>query len=497
MKKILSLLVIVALLMTSGITSFAASSADESLDKLSVSKSKSSSSSKTYEMLPRFDPEIADYYVFLPEDFDYAYIYMKPESKSYKVYCDGEEVDDDDDYYAYIKNISNEDDIDIVVRDKNDDKLDTYTITFLKGREKDNDEARLSDLYVKTKDGRDSYSKVSLNKEFDRSEDSYSVSVKENDYDSIRIYAEPKDSSAYTFINGEWLKKDEYVDVKVEKGKNEFKINVVAENCEDTEEYTLTVNYDTTDTDKKAEAILSTLSVKDNLGNNIALSPMFNSGKKHYTASVGSHINSVNFYTTTGNNTSMYLNNTQLKSSIWSQNYNLVEGMNTFTITAYLTGDSYDTKTYSVNVFKYPKKIEAYISAQKLNINGISKQLKAYNIAGNNFVKLRDIASLLAGTNKQFSIGYNELSNSISLLSGGYYTPNGQENSNLLKAKEIMISIQPVTLDNQQISLTSYNIDGNNFVMLRDLALLLNFGLTYNSATDTIQVSTNSAYMSN
>lgn len=498
MKKLFSVLLVMALLMTSGGMAFAAGSADESLDKLAVSKSESTSSSKLYNMFPKFDPEIADYYVFLPDGDDSAYIYAKPEDSKYTVYCDGDEVDKDDDYFAYIKNISDGDEIEIEVRDRDDDELDTYTITFFCGDDDDDDEARLDDLSIRAKEGKDSYTKVSLDKDFSKSTKSYSVSVKENDYDTVRIYAEPQDSGAHVIINGEVMgSKEDYMEFKVKSGKNEFEVNVIAENCDDSETYKLTVNYDSKGSEVKTEAVISSLSVKDDGGNNITLSPVFNSGKKSYTASVGNNVKSVNFYAMTGTDTSMFLNNTEQKSAIWSPSYTVNEGQNNFTITVYLTGDSYDAKTYTVSIYKHPKKIMASISAQNLNINGVSKQLKAFNIGGNNFVKLRDIASLLAGTNKQFSVGYNETANSIALLSNGYYAANGQENTDLRASKEIMISVQPMTLDNQPVSMVSYNIDGNNFVMLRDVALLFNFGLTYNSAIDTVQITTSSNYTAN
>ncbi|MHC1721698.1 MAG: cadherin-like beta sandwich domain-containing protein [Aminipila sp.] len=501
MKKFFAILLVISLLIATSNIAFASSSssADESLDKLSVCKSKSTSSGEVYSLFPKFDPEIADYYVFLPNSDDSAYLYMKPDNSKYKVYCDGDEVDEDDDYYARKKNISDGDEVKIVVKDRDDKKLDTYTVTFICGDKNDDDEDALDSLSVKTKDGKDSYSKVSLNKDFDKGVKDYKVSVKDNDYDIVRIYAEAKDSGAHVLINGQMVDKDDYLDCKVKKGKNEFEINVIAENCDDSQKYTLTVNYDSNDTenDVKPEAVISAFSVKDNNGNTIALSPNFNAGKKNYTANVGNHIQSVNFYMMAGTNTKVYLNNTEISNSTWSQSYNLNEGFNTFNITAYLTGDSTDVKNYSISIYKHPKKLESLVSVQKLNLNGVMKQLNAYNISGSNFVKLRDIASILSGSNKQFSIGYNETTNAIALLSGGYYTSNGQENKALKPSKDIMISIQTVTLDNQATTMTAYNIDGNNYVMLRDLALLLNFGLAYNSATDTIQITTSTNYSIN
>ncbi|QIB69211.1 hypothetical protein Ami103574_07685 [Aminipila butyrica] len=499
MKRFFSILLVLSLILASSGISMAASSADKSLSKLSVSKSKSTSSSKVYELFPEFDAKIADYYVFLPKGADSAYLYMKPDSSKYTVYCDGKEVDDDDDYYFQQEDIDDEDQVKIVVRDKDDKKLDTYTVTFFCGDEDDNDEDYLDSLSIREKTGKDSYSKVSLKEDFSKKTKEYTVSIGENDYDGARIYAEAEDSKAHVLINGQLLE-DDYLDVELSKGKNEFTVAVIAENCEDSQKYTLTVTYkggSSSSDDKAAEAIITALSAKDNNGNTISLSPAFNSGKKNYTGSVGSNVQSVSFYLTADSGTKMYLNNTELSNAVWSQNYNLNEGPNNFAITVYLTGDTYDIKTYSVIVYKHAAKLETMVSIQNMNVNGISKQLNAYNISGSNFVKLRDIASILQGTNKQFSVGYNEATNAISLLSGGYYTANGQENKALTAAKEMMISIQTITLDNQVMGMTSYNIDGSNYVMLRDLALLLNFGLSYNSATDTIQITTSSNYSLN
>lgn len=496
MKKFFAILLVISLLISTSGISFASRSADESLDKLSVSKSKSTSSKKTYDLFPKFDPEIDEYNVFLPDEMDYAYIYMKPDKRDYRVYCDGDRIDDDDDYFAYIDDIDDGDDIDIVVRDEDGDKLDTYTINFFRGDDDDDNDDELETLYVKEKEDRDSYSKVSLDRDFDEDRSDYKVSIDENDYDTIRIYAEAKDSRAHVLINGELLDNDDYLDCEIEKGKNEFEIIVIAENCDDKETYNLTVNYDGEE-EKKAEAIISSLSAKDNTGNTISISPTFNSGKKNYTANVANYIQSVNFYMMAGADAKIYINNSTVNPSTWTQRYYLKEGVNTFNITVYLTGDSYDIKNYSVSIYKHPKKIDSLVSVQNLNVNGMAKKLNAYNISGSNFVKLRDIASMLSGTNKQFSVGYNEVTNAISLLSGGYYSSNGQENVKLKQAKEVMISIQTVTLDNRAITMTAYNIDGNNYVMLRDLALMLNFGLSYNSATDTVQISTNSNYSIN
>lgn len=495
MKKILALSLVIILVMTSGTMAFAAKkgTADESLSKLAVSKSESTSSSKLYDMFPEFDPEIADYTVLLPDGKDSVYIYAKPDDKDYTVYCDDDEVYEDDDYFIRIDDISDGDEVEIVVEDEDDDKIDTYTITFYCGDEDDNDDDLLESLEIKNKTDSSEYDDVDLDEKFDEDETSYTCSIRGNSYKKIRVYAEASDSDAHVFINGYEAGSSGYVEFDAETGTNKFTVTVVAENCDDTKTYTVTANYK-----EDVEAALASLSARDSSSNNITLSPVFYSSRKNYTADVASTVETISFFlATTETDCSIYLDNMVQSNNAWTQGIALKEGLNNFNITVKANSGNNNTATYSVSVYKQAKGLESFVSSQKLTINGISKQLNAYNINGNNFVKLRDIASLLQGTGKQFSVAYDANSNRISLLSGGYYTSNGQENIALAQPKEITSSEQSVYLDNVAVNMMAYNIDGNNFVMLRDLGLLLNFSVSYNSATDTIQINTTQNYTAN
>jgi hypothetical protein len=51
-------------------------------------------------------------------------------------------------------------------------------------------------------------------------------------------------------------------------------------------------------------------------------------------------------------------------------------------------------------------------------VNGQSVAFNAYNIDGNNYFKLRDLAYALNGTEKQFEVGWDGAANAISLTSG-------------------------------------------------------------------------------
>ena len=55
-------------------------------------------------------------------------------------------------------------------------------------------------------------------------------------------------------------------------------------------------------------------------------------------------------------------------------------------------------------------------------------------------------------------------------------------------------STQSFFVDGQQISLTAYAIGGNNYVKLRDIGRAVNFNVTYDAATNSVQITTGEPY---
>ena len=53
---------------------------------------------------------------------------------------------------------------------------------------------------------------------------------------------------------------------------------------------------------------------------------------------------------------------------------------------------------------------------------------------------------------------------------------------------------QPIYVDGQRISMTAYNIGGNNYVKLRDIGRAVDFGVTYNTATNSVYVHSTQPY---
>ena len=136
----------------------------------------------------------------------------------------------------------------------------------------------------------------------------------------------------------------------------------------------------------------------------------------------------------------------------------------------------------------------APISATVL-VDGKTIAFDAYNINGNNYFKLRDIAKALSGSKKQFEVGWNELTNAITLTGGQAYTLVGGElASGDTDNKEAKPTASKIHLDDYEVRLTAYNIGGNNYLKLRDLGAELDFGVDWNDATRTITIDTAKGY---
>lgn len=143
-----------------------------------------------------------------------------------------------------------------------------------------------------------------------------------------------------------------------------------------------------------------------------------------------------------------------------------------------------------------PTQAKATPTNAKVLVNGTATAFDAYNINGNNYFKLRDLAKVISGTNKQFEVSWDGGRNAINLVSGKAYTAVGGE---LAKGdgaeKTATLSNAAIYKDGTAVSLTAYNINGNNYFKLRDIAQAFNIGVIWDAETSTIGIDTNSAYI--
>jgi hypothetical protein len=110
----------------------------------------------------------------------------------------------------------------------------------------------------------------------------------------------------------------------------------------------------------------------------------------------------------------------------------------------------------------------------KLEVNGAAADPTVYKIGGSNYFKIRDVAAVLNGTEKQFAVGYS--GGKVTVTSGQSYEATGKELAGAPdSAGEASPSNDAIVIDGVETGLTVYKIGGSNYFKLRDLGEALNF----------------------
>lgn len=127
----------------------------------------------------------------------------------------------------------------------------------------------------------------------------------------------------------------------------------------------------------------------------------------------------------------------------------------------------------------------------KVQVNEKTTNFEAYNIEGNNYFKLRDVAIAVNNADKNFDVNWDNQKKAINLLSKTPYTVVGGElDLGDGTAKTISNTSANVYVDEVRQNLTAYNIGGNNYFKLRDVAELFDIAVDYDNSTKTILIDT-------
>ena len=138
--------------------------------------------------------------------------------------------------------------------------------------------------------------------------------------------------------------------------------------------------------------------------------------------------------------------------------------------------------------------LNAVYAPSKVLVDGEEYKFEAYNIEGNNYFKLRDIAMLLNKNNAQqqfVNVTWDDINKVVNVIPCEKYVPVGGEfaegdgTSKLAQygASELYISGYP-------IGVRAYLINGNNYFKLRDLAEIFAFDVDWDAASNSIIVDT-------
>ncbi len=141
-------------------------------------------------------------------------------------------------------------------------------------------------------------------------------------------------------------------------------------------------------------------------------------------------------------------------------------------------------------------KANAVPSASLISCNGIPVPFDAYNINGNNYLKLRDVAMALGGTAKQISVSFDAAAGSVSVTTGQAYTPVGGELTLSPNKTSAVAYASPFTfsVDGVPLSLTAYFINESNYIKLRDLAQAFNIAADYDPVTNSVNMDVTKGY---
>ncbi len=130
---------------------------------------------------------------------------------------------------------------------------------------------------------------------------------------------------------------------------------------------------------------------------------------------------------------------------------------------------------------------EAVRTNQSLYINEKSVTMQGYNINGNNYFKLRDLAKCLNNTSSQFDVAWNAEENAVEIYVGEPYS--GDNTSSSVNSKAAAYKTDAVLLvDGKKVDAAAYNIEYNNYYMLRDLSGILGFEIKWLEAENRINI---------
>ena len=113
----------------------------------------------------------------------------------------------------------------------------------------------------------------------------------------------------------------------------------------------------------------------------------------------------------------------------------------------------------------------------KLEVNYVPADPTVYKIDGSNYFKIRDVAALLNGTEKQFSVGYDGSKNAVTLTRGQGYDKQPGDLAGAAKGGDqtAIPSNDVIYVDGEKITVEAYKINGSNYFKLRSLGKALNF----------------------
>ncbi len=165
-----------------------------------------------------------------------------------------------------------------------------------------------------------------------------------------------------------------------------------------------------------------------------------------------------------------------------------------------LTAEGFAVKLESVqpttpSQSQQPAGTTASPTNDKLEVNGNAADPTVYKIGDSNYFKIRDVAALLNGTEKQFAVGYDGSKNAVTATTGqGYDKQSGDLAGAATGGSQTADpSNDAIYVNGEKIAVEVYKINGSNYFKLRDLGKALDFYVGW-SADRGMYIETNKPY---
>ncbi|MCI9671794.1 MAG: hypothetical protein HFF49_09655 [Lawsonibacter sp.] len=143
-----------------------------------------------------------------------------------------------------------------------------------------------------------------------------------------------------------------------------------------------------------------------------------------------------------------------------------------------------------------PVGVQAMPTNDSLICDGVLQTPTVYKINGSNYFKIRDLAAILNGSAKQFSVGYDADKKSVTADTGAGYLkqPTDLTGTPAGGNKTATASSDAIYINGVLCQAEVYKIDGMNYFKLRDLGQALDFGVGWDGATGTVTLDTTRGY---
>ena len=136
--------------------------------------------------------------------------------------------------------------------------------------------------------------------------------------------------------------------------------------------------------------------------------------------------------------------------------------------------------------------LTAQLSQQPIYVEGERVwDVTAYDIGGNNYVKLRDM-----GMSVGFDVVYDASTDSVHIDPTIAYSGNPETylDVEIPKTASAKLSQQPIYVNGKRVEITAYDIGGSNYMKLRDIGTAVGFGVTYDAGMDSVHIDPTTPY---